>query len=84
MPTMTAKPTTHAVLIARMRDGNDVYVSRSRKAEFTRHRNQAWVMTEADAYDMQQRFHAVQALGHYHQDVAFYDVCRVKNTRASR
>jgi hypothetical protein len=72
---------THAVVVARMKDGTIAFVSRLRDQLLTRHRNHAWVMTTDDAYDCQQRYHMVQAMGHYHQDVMFYDVCRVNPPR---
>jgi hypothetical protein len=77
---ITAK--THAVLVARMRDGTIRFVTRLRRRDMlTPHRNYALVLTRDDAYETQQRLHAVQALGHYHQEVAFYDICGVKAPR---
>lgn len=73
---------SHFVLVARMRDGTTRFVTRLRREDMlTPHRNYALVLTRDDAYEMQQRLHAVQALGHYHRDVAFYDICGVKAPR---
>lgn len=72
---------THAILVARMRDGSIAFKSRVRDQDLTRRRNFAWVMTVDEAYETQQRLHQVQALGHYWQDVLFFDVCRVKPPR---
>jgi hypothetical protein len=83
--TMTSAAKTHAIVVARMRDGTIAFESRLRTGDMlVRRRSLAWVMTPDEAEEHAQRFHQVQALGHYHRDVLFYEPVRVKLPRKRR
>ncbi|MFL6141695.1 MAG: hypothetical protein ACJ72N_07470 [Labedaea sp.] len=73
---------THAVVVARMRDGTTAFLSRFRSGGMLRRRrNHAWVMTLDDAREAQTRLNGVIDLGHHHKEVAFFDACTVKAPR---
>jgi hypothetical protein len=76
---------THAVVVARMRDGTTAFLSRIRSGDMLRRqRNLAWVMTLDDARETQTRLNGVIDLGHHHKAVAFFDACVVKAPRKVR
>jgi hypothetical protein len=82
---MSTAPRTHAVLIARMRDGSTAFVSRLRTGDMlTARRNHAWVMTIDEAREMQTRLNGVAELGQCHKEVSFFDACTVKVPRTAR
>jgi hypothetical protein len=70
---------THAVVVARMRDGTTAFLSRFRSGGMLRRRrNHAWVMTLDEAREAQTRLNGVIDLGQCHREVAFFDACTVK------
>lgn len=76
---MAVATQTHAVVVARMRDGSTAFLSRFRSGGMLRRRrNHAWVMTLAEAQEAQTRLNGVIDLGHHHREVAFFDACMVR------
>lgn len=85
MTTATASQPTHAVLIARMRDGSGLYLSRLlRGPDLVDRRGHAKVATMDDAIELRERLHQVMALGHYWKDVSYFDVCPTKAPRTRK
>jgi hypothetical protein len=73
---------THAVIIARMRDGTTAFLSGFRSGGMLRRRrNHAWVMTIAEAQEAQTRLNGVIDLGQHHKAVAFFDACIVRTPK---
>jgi hypothetical protein len=74
-------------VIGELKSGGGFYISRHRRHHLwprngrTTRKADAWRMSRDQAEDMVQRFHHVQAQGHYHQDVFFYRVARAPKRR---
>jgi hypothetical protein len=82
---MTRPKPDRYVLVARMRDGRNLFCTRLKvgmgNPDLTALRQQALVRPRDVIQEMQQRLHRVQAGGHSWQEVQFFDIVHASKTR---